>query len=105
MGLRCIERVTQIHHPPLRRLIPSAGHQLQDAPAAAEIPEISNVDELQTFVANKGNKFWIWKAVNHKQAGIFAFVIGDRSAATFKLLCRVVKCWQCFFDVTDGWKV
>lgn len=30
----------------------------------------------------KRNKLWIWTAVNHKQAGILAWVIGDRSAAT-----------------------
>jgi hypothetical protein len=39
------------------------------------------------------------------QAGILAWVIGDRSAATFKRLWLIVKCWHCFFYVTDGWKV
>jgi len=39
------------------------------------------------------------------EAGIFAWVIGDRSAATFKWLWNLVKCWQCFFYVTDGSKV
>ncbi|MBD1930094.1 IS1 family transposase [Trichocoleus sp. FACHB-90] len=43
-------------------------------------------DELQTFVGNKRNKLWIWTAVNHKQAGILAWVVGDRSAETFKFL-------------------
>ncbi len=44
-------------------------------------------------------------AVNHKQAGVLAWVIGDRSGATFKPLWEIVKCWHCFFYVTDGWKV
>jgi len=105
MGLRGIERVTQIHHTTVMGWIRSAGHQLPDAPEAEEIPEISDLDELQTFVGSKCNKLWIWTAVNHKQAGILAWVIGDRSAATFKWLWKIVKCWQCFFYVTDGWKV
>jgi IS1 family transposase len=70
-----------------------------------EIPEVSDLDELQTFVGNKRHKLWIWTVVNHKQAGILAWVIGDRSAQTFKRLWAIVKCWQCFFYVTDGWKV
>lgn len=105
MGLRGIERVTEIHHTMVMRWIREVGHELQDAPEVEEIPEISDLDEMQTFVGNKRNKLWIWTAVNHKQAGILAWVIGDRSAKTFKRLWSIVKCWQCFFYVTDGWKV
>jgi insertion element IS1 protein InsB len=81
------------------------GHRLRDAPEAEEIPEVTDLDELQTFVGNKANKFWIWTAVNHFQAGILAWVMGERSSKTFKRLWAIVKCWQCFFYVTDGWKV
>ena len=101
--------------------IREAGHQLNDAPESEEIPAVTDLDELQTavllafksqehaaanaFVGSKRNKLWIWTAVNHKQAGILAWVIGDRSAETFESLWRIVKCWQCFFYVTDAWKV
>lgn len=48
-----------------------------------------------------------------------AWVIGDalstrgfanggqslRSGKTFELLWKIVSCWQCYFYVTDGWKV
>jgi len=83
MGLRGIERVTKIHHTTSMHWIREVGHQLPDAPEAEEIPEVTDLDELQTFVGNKRNKRWIWTAVNHKQAGILAWVIGDRSAETF----------------------
>jgi hypothetical protein len=53
---------------------------------------VTDLDELQTFVGNKRNKLWIWTAVNHKQAGILAWVIGDRSAETFEHLWLIVKC-------------
>jgi insertion element IS1 protein InsB len=105
MGLRGVERVTEIHHTTVMHWIREAGHRLPDAPEAEEIPEVTDLDELQTFVGNKRNKVWIWTAVNHKQAGILAWVIGDRSAATFQVLWRIVQCWHCFFYVTDGWKV
>jgi IS1 family transposase len=86
-------------------LIREAGHQLPDAPESEEIPDFTGLDELQTFVGRKRNKLWIWTAVNHKQAGILAWVLGDRSAETFKPLWRIVQCWHCFFYVTDAWKV
>ncbi len=79
MGLRGIERVTEIHHTTVMHWIRDAGHQLPDAPEAQEIPEVTDLDELQTFVGNKRNKLWIWTAVNHQQAGILAWVIGDRT--------------------------
>ena len=85
--------------------IRAAGHQLNDTPESEEIPEVTDLDELQTFVGNKRHKLWIWTAVNHFQAGILAWVIGDRSAETFQPLWQIVKCWQCFFYVTDGYKV
>jgi len=70
---------------------------------AEEIPEIIDFDELHTFIGNKGNKLWIWTTVNHKQPGVLAWTIGDLSAETFKSWWRIVKCWQCFFYVTEGW--
>ena len=102
MGLRGIERVTGIHHTPIIHWIREAGCQIPDAPELEEIPEITDLDELQTFIGNKRNKLWIWTAVNHKQPGVLAWTIGDHSAETFKPLWRIVKCWQCFFYVTDG---
>jgi len=38
-------------------------------------------------------------------AGILAYVIGDRSAATFKALWKIIQGWKSFFYVTDGYVV
>ena len=81
MGLRGIERVTEIHHTTVMHWIREAGHQLCDAPETEDIPEVTDLDELQTFVGSKRNKLWIGCAVNHKQAGILAWVIGDKPTA------------------------
>lgn len=53
----------------------------------------------------KKNKIWLWTAVNKRTAGILAWVIGDRSAETFKPLWKILRGWQCFLYVTDGYCV
>lgn len=73
------------------RWIREAGHEVNDAIVSEEIPEITELDELQTLVGNKPGKLWIWTAVNYKQPGILAWVLGDRSATTFQNLWSIVK--------------
>ena len=103
MGLRGIERVIGIHHTTIIHWIRKAGCQIPDVRQFEEIPEIIDFDELKTFIGKKRNKLWIWTTVNHKQPGVLAWTIGDLSAETFKSLWGIVKCWQCFFYVTEGW--
>ncbi len=105
MGFRAIERVTGVHHTTIIYWLKQIGSQLPDAPAESEIPEVGELDELETFVGSKKNKIWLWTAVNHFNEGILAWILGDHSAKTFKPLWDIVYCWQCYFYVTDGWKV
>lgn len=53
----------------------------------------------------KKNKVWVWRVVNKSLPGILAFVLGDRSSETFKPLWKIIRGWQCFFYVTDGYVV
>lgn len=53
----------------------------------------------------KKNKVWLWSAVNHWKGGILAWVLGDRSAQTFQSLWFILRGWQCFWYVTDGYPV
>lgn len=76
MGLRGIERVTDIHHTTVMGWVKEAGLNLPDVPKTYEEPEITDLDELQTFVGNKRHKVWIWTAVNHWRPGIIAWTIG-----------------------------
>ena len=105
MGLRGIERVTEIHHTTVMNWIKQAGIKLPDAPEEGEIPEITEIDELQTFIGNKKNKIWIWTVVNHWKPGILLWTIGDRSSTSFQIIWLVIRCWHSFWYVTDGWKV
>lgn len=43
--------------------------------------------------------------MNKASAGILAWVLKDRSAKTFEPLWNIIKCWHCFFYVTDGYCV
>jgi transposase-like protein len=86
MGFRGIERVTRINHNTIINWVREAGLSLPDAPESDQMPEITQLDELQTFVGSKRNKVWLWTAVNKKAARILAWVVSDRSAATFEEL-------------------
>jgi IS1 family transposase/transposase-like protein len=113
MGLRGIERVTEIHHRTIMNWIEEAGMELPDTPEEEEIPEITEIDELQTFIGNKKKKVWIWTVVNHWQPGILLWTVGgaaalasrDRSSETFKHLWLTIKCWHSFWYVSDGYPV
>ena len=43
MGLRGIERVTEIHHTTVMHWLREAGHQLPDAPESEEIPALNRL--------------------------------------------------------------
>ena len=105
MGLRGIERVTEIHQTTIMNWIIEAGMKLPDTPEEDEIPEITEIDELQTFIGNKKNKVWIWTVVNHWKAGILLWTVGDRSSKTFQDLWSIIKCWHSFWYVSDGYPV
>ncbi len=113
MGLRGIERVTEIHHTTILNWIREGGMKLPDTPEEDEIPEITEIDELQTFVGNKKNKIWIGSVVNHWKPGILLWTIGDleeirfaaRSKETFQHLWCTIRCWHSFWYVSDGYPV
>lgn len=105
MGFRAIARVTEIDHATVINWVKEKGEKLSDEPQEEEIPEITEIDELQTFVGCKKNKFWVWTVVNHWNQGILLWTIGDRSHVTFERIWQIIKCWHSFWYVTDGWKV
>ena len=57
MGFRAIERVTGVHHTTIIYWVKQIGAKLPDAPAPSEIPEVGELDELETFVRSKKRSF------------------------------------------------
>ena len=57
MGFRGIERVTNIHHTTVINWVKQAGENLPNADHPEVIPEVGELDELQTFVGSKKTKY------------------------------------------------
>ena len=55
-GFRAIERITGIHHTTVIAWVKEIGECLPDAYDPDEIPEVGELDELQTFVGSKKTK-------------------------------------------------
>ena len=53
MGFRGIERVTGVHHTTVITWVKQVGERLPDAYAPETIPEVGELDELETFVGSK----------------------------------------------------
>ena len=102
MGLRSIERVVGVAHTTVITWIEQVGTCLPDTYDPDEIPQVGELDELETFVGRKRHKVWIWTVVDHFRPGILGWVVGDHSAETFEPLWQAIACWQCFFWVSDG---
>ena len=105
MGFRGIERVKKVHHTTVINWVKQVGKNLPDTYNPETIPEVGELDELETFVRSKKNKIWLWTAVDHFKPGILGWVLGDHSAKTFEPLWNTVGKWKCYFYVADGWSV
>jgi Transposase and inactivated derivatives, IS1 family len=104
MGFRQIERCTDVCHNTVINWVKKSAKALPKQPTIEAIPEVGELDELQTFVGKK-NLIWLWTAVNHFKEGILGCVLGDRSSKTFARLWERIKGWQCYFWVTEGYEV
>lgn len=56
MGFRGIERVTGVHHTTVIYWVKLVGENLPDAKKPDSIPEVGELDELETFVGSKKTK-------------------------------------------------
>jgi transposase-like protein len=53
MGFRGIERVTGVHHTTVINCVRNVGERLPDAYLRETVPEVGELDELETFVGSK----------------------------------------------------
>jgi len=53
MGFRAIERATGVNHNSIINWVKQAGSSLPDPSELSEIPEVAQVDELETFIGKK----------------------------------------------------
>jgi len=76
---RAIERVKGVHHTTIIKWVKLVGELLADADNPTVIPQVCELDELETFVGLKKNCIWLPTAVAPLQEGILALVLGDRA--------------------------
>jgi transposase len=79
MGFRAIERVKGVHHTTIINWVKQVRKLLPSAYDPGTIPEVGELDELQTFVGSKKTCIWVWTAVDHFRPGILGWVLGDRA--------------------------
>ncbi len=72
---------------------------------AAKTDDVLEFDELCCFVGSKGQKRWLWAALNRTIRQIVAYVIGDRSSETLKRLIRKIPVeYLACLSYSDLWK-
>jgi insertion element IS1 protein InsB len=69
----------------LKKRISKLG-RLKDKVSLAQVGDVVELDELWSFVGNKGKKRWIWLAICRRTREIIAFAVGDRSEKTARTL-------------------
>ena len=52
-GFRAIERITKVNHNTVIRWVRQAGNQLEEKKKLEKIPQVGQLDELQTFIGKK----------------------------------------------------
>ena len=68
-----------VHHTTIIKWVKQVGELLPDAYNSTVIPQVCELDELETFVGLKKTCIWLPTAVAHLQEGILAGVLGDRA--------------------------
>jgi transposase-like protein len=68
IGFYTIECLPGVNHNTVINWVKEVALKLPDAPEHSEIPEVAQVDEVETFVSKK-NKNWLWTAVNNGLPG------------------------------------
>src|SRR5260363_116354 len=61
------------------------------------------IDEMWSFVKNKGHQRWLWHAIDHETGHVLAYVFGDRKDVVFKQLKRLLEPFGIQHYYTDDW--
>ena len=77
------------HHTTIINWITQVGENLPDAYLPEQVPQLGDLDELQTFLGSKKNKLWLWTAPTHFRPGILGWAIEDRSSETDEAIVGV----------------
>ena len=63
----------------------------------------AEMDEMWSFVGNKGNPRWLWHAIDHQTGAVLAYVFGRRQDAVFRKLKALLEPFGLRHYFTDQW--
>ena len=63
----------------------------------------AELDEMWSFVQNKGNQRWLWLAINHDTGDILAYTFGKRKEEVFREFKTILKPFGISMYYTDDW--
>jgi insertion element IS1 protein InsB len=61
------------------------------------------LDEMWSFVGNKGNQRWLWLAIHHETRVVLAYAFGTRTDDVFRELKSLLKPFGITIFFTDDW--
>jgi insertion element IS1 protein InsB len=70
---------------------------------AWEQVESVELDEMWSFVQNKGNQRWLWLAIDHNTHTILAYTFGQRKDRVFRELKSMLEPFGITTFYTDDW--
>jgi insertion element IS1 protein InsB len=65
--------------------------------------EAAELDEMWSFVQNKGNQRWLWLAIDHNTHTVLAYTFGKRKDVVFKKLKALLEPFGISTFYTDDW--
>src|SRR6266581_2796112 len=63
----------------------------------------AEIDEMWSFVGNKGHPRWLWHAIDHHTGAVLAYVLGRRKDEVFLRLKALLALFWLASVTTDGW--
>src|SRR5215216_2186324 len=63
----------------------------------------AEIDEMWSFVGNKGHPRWLWHAIDHHTGKVLAYVFGRRKDDVFLKLQQLLEPFGITKFYTDGW--
>jgi IS1 family transposase len=82
----------------------AANPALEETLLPAQNDDVLELDEMWSFVLKKVNKCWLWIAICRRTRQVVAFVLGDRSESSCRLLWeRIPMAYETCRTFSDFW--
>jgi IS1 family transposase len=102
-GIRDTARVLRLSPTTVLTVLREAAAKTPEPRVPARILDLE-MDEQWSFVQNKRQQYWLWYGLNRHTGYIPAFVLGRRTDANCRRLCRKLAPCQVRHYHTDDWQ-